>query len=47
MYPHFNLNKAIQDIGITIDRKEVIHQLFKAGHEFSEETGLLTFRNLI
>lgn len=41
MYANFDLDHAIKDIGITIPRDEVIHQLFKAGHHFNEKTGLL------
>jgi hypothetical protein len=41
-YPDLNLDRAIADIGITNDRQTVISQLFKAGWELNESTGLLT-----
>lgn len=41
MYRQLDIDHAIRDIGISDSRAEVIHQLFRAGHEFNEETGLL------
>ena len=37
-YSHFNLDYAMRDIGITIDRAEVIEQLAKAGYDWDDET---------
>ena len=45
VYPHFDLDHAIKDIGITDSRQDVISQLSKCGHEYDEETGLLNYRD--
>jgi hypothetical protein len=42
-FPWMNLNEAISDIGITDSRDDIILELWKAGHHFDEETGLLVY----
>ena len=44
IHRNFDLDSAIRDIGITDSRTDVIDQLAKAGHEYDEETGRLTYR---
>jgi hypothetical protein len=44
LHRHFDIDCAIRDIGITDSRAYVIEQLAKAGHEYDEETGRLTYR---
>lgn len=45
LYPNMNLDVAIVDLGITDSRSDVIHELFKAGHTYDEETGQLVFED--
>jgi hypothetical protein len=44
-YPELGIDRAIADIGITLDRKDVVHELFKAGWIFDEGTGLIKFQD--
>ena len=42
-YPNMSLDAAICDLGITDSRDDIISELWKAGHHFNEETGLLIY----
>jgi len=44
-YPHFDLDRAIRDIGITDSRADVIEQLAEAGHHWNDEAGRLKYRD--
>ena len=42
--PAFNLDKAIEDIGVTATREQVINELHKAGWRYEEPTGILRYQ---
>lgn len=43
LIPEMNLDTAIVDLGLTDDRDAIIHELFKAGHTWNDDTRTLVY----
>ena len=44
-HPNMGLDQAMQDIGITDSRQDVIKQMWRAGWDFDEETNRIKSRD--
>ena len=43
MYWGLGLEEAMRDSGVSLPKDDVLHELFKAGYEYDEETDRLTY----